>query len=64
MFRLSLSHYQALLENTDPFQLTMFKMNVGSQMLTFIKILCKIIFCYKNRVFWYFKVVFVHNNDI
>jgi hypothetical protein len=32
-------------------------MHVGSQMLTFIKILCKIIFYYKNSVFWYFKVV-------
>jgi hypothetical protein len=35
-------------------------MHVGSKMLTFIKIICKIISYYKNEVFWYFKVVFIH----
>jgi hypothetical protein len=38
-------------------------MHVGSQMLTFIKILCNTIIYYKNRVFWYFKVVLVFKND-
>jgi hypothetical protein len=64
MFRLSLSHHQALLESTDPFWLTMFKMHVGSKMITFIKTLCKTNFCYKNRVFCYFKVVSVYKNDM
>jgi hypothetical protein len=39
-------------------------MHVASQMLTFIKIICKIIFYYENGVFWYFKVVFVHKIDV
>jgi hypothetical protein len=38
-------------------------MHVGSQMHTFIKILCKIIFHYENGVFWYFEVVFVLKID-
>jgi hypothetical protein len=33
-------------------------------MLTFIKIICKIIFYYENEVFWYFKVVFVRKIDV
>jgi hypothetical protein len=33
-------------------------------MLTFIKILCKIIFYRKSRVFWCFKVAFVYMNDV
>jgi hypothetical protein len=39
-------------------------MHVGSQMLTFIKIICQIILYYENRVFWYFKVVFVRKIDV
>jgi hypothetical protein len=39
-------------------------MHVGSQMLTFIKILCKIIFYYKNRVFLVFWSGFVYKNDM
>jgi hypothetical protein len=38
MFRLSGSHHQAVLENADPFESTMFKMHVGSKMLTSIKL--------------------------
>jgi hypothetical protein len=34
-------------------------MHVGSKMLKFIKIICKIIFYYANGAFWYFKVAFV-----
>jgi hypothetical protein len=33
-------------------------------MLTFITILCKIIFYYKVRVFCYFKVVLVYKNEM
>jgi hypothetical protein len=33
-------------------------------MLTFIKIICKIISYYENEVFWYFKVVFVRKIDV
>jgi hypothetical protein len=39
-------------------------MHVGSQMITFIKIICKIIFYYENGVFWYFNVVFVRQIDV
>jgi hypothetical protein len=39
-------------------------MHVGSQMLTFIKIICKIIFYCENGVFWYFEVVFVRKIDV
>jgi hypothetical protein len=39
-------------------------MHVGSKMLTFVKIICKIISYYGNGVFWYIKVVFVRKIDV